>query len=138
VNRILPDENKSYMLSFIMDTVLVLAGGYGTLAYTPLVGVLVLFVWLLLETRRARLRVKHKQIIAYPAMQFKHVAAVVAIGILSFVVALYVVGLLKLLAVGVGLVTLLVWWYVQYRVFRYKKSKHKLDKVFHKKKKTKK
>ncbi|RME54620.1 hypothetical protein D6777_03305 [Candidatus Woesearchaeota archaeon] len=115
-----------------MDTLLILSGIYGSVAYTPLVGAMMLVVWVFLEARRARLRRKYGILITYPAMSFPKVLITALIGILAFIVASAWLNLVAYVSYLIGLLTLFVWWYVAYRIYRYKKTKVRIQKIMHK------
>lgn len=136
VNNIKPKEDKGYLLSFLLDALLAVIGIYGALVYSPLIGVMMIFIWFLLEWRRSKIRKKYSPLIIYPAAPFIYVAILSAIGIIAFIGVIYAQGLASQVFLNsLGIAVLIVWIYVAFRIFRYQKSKAKINRLMQAEKK---
>ncbi|MEK6816957.1 MAG: hypothetical protein AABY09_05055, partial [Nanoarchaeota archaeon] len=78
-------EDKSNLLSLLTDSMLILAGIFGSVYYTGLIGIIVLAGWFLLELRRSMIRRRMRPLVVYPAMRFSSVVALCVLGVAGFI-----------------------------------------------------
>ena len=111
-------------MSLFTDSMLILIGILGSIYYTGLIGIIVLAGWFLLEFRRSMIRKRLRPLVVYPAIRLTSVIALCIAGVVGFILG--EISGFRFFNIF-GFLVLFVWWFVAFRIYRYKRRKGNVE-----------